>query len=172
MQQCDIPCWPFLLMCLYKRQSFVFLKNDNFNSLLWDYYLFSFWLLLAIKLAIRITERSEKVWEGCKNFAKLIMWSLCSLIFLLLTFKMFCSVLFYIEFLFNMFEFIWDTLHGLARQLRHECLENMHEVRFPNIYILSHIYFIHPLAMFALAIKAAGFLQCIMVISKIKYEFF
>ena len=35
----------------------------------------------------------------------------------------------------------------------------MHEVKFPNIYILSHIiYYIHPLTMItALAIKAVGF---------------
>ena len=34
--------------------------------------------------------------------------------------------------------------------------ENMHEVRFPNIYILSHIiYYIHPLSVIiALVLKA------------------
>ena len=38
-------------------------------------------------------------------------------------------------------------------------IENMHEVKFPNICILSHIIFHnHPLAIIiALAIKAAGF---------------
>ena len=37
-------------------------------------------------------------------------------------------------------------------------IKNMHEVRFPNIYILSHIiYYIHPLTIIvALAIKAVG----------------
>ena len=52
-------------------------------------------------------------------------------------------------------------------------IENMIEVRFPNIYILSHsIYYIHPLNLIsASAIKAVGFLQCIVVISKIKYDF-
>ena len=37
--------------------------------------------------------------------------------------------------------------------------ENMHEVRFPNIYILSHIiYYIVPLTIIiVLAIKAVGF---------------
>ena len=37
-------------------------------------------------------------------------------------------------------------------------IENMHEVRFPNINILSHIiYCIHPLTIvIALAIKAVG----------------
>ena len=37
--------------------------------------------------------------------------------------------------------------------------ENMHEVRFPNIYILSHIiYYIVPLAVIiVLAVKALGF---------------
>ena len=34
----------------------------------------------------------------------------------------------------------------------------MHEVRFPNIYILSHIYYIRPLTLIIpLAIKAVGF---------------
>ena len=38
-------------------------------------------------------------------------------------------------------------------------IENMHELRFSNIYILSHvIYHIHPLTIiFVLAIKAADF---------------
>ena len=38
-------------------------------------------------------------------------------------------------------------------------VENMHEVRFPNIYILSHIiYHISPLTtIIVLAIKAVGF---------------
>ena len=53
-------------------------------------------------------------------------------------------------------------------------IENMHVVRFPNVYILSDIiYFIHPLTtIIDLAIKTLVFLQCIMVISKIKNEFF
>ena len=34
---------------------------------------------------------------------------------LLLRFKMFCYILFYIEFSSNMFEFICDPLHGLVR---------------------------------------------------------
>ena len=39
-------------------------------------------------------------------------------------------------------------------------IENMHEVRFPNIYILSHVIsHIRPLAIkISLAIKAVGFL--------------
>ena len=38
-------------------------------------------------------------------------------------------------------------------------IENMHEVRFPNVYILSHvIYYIPPLTIIiALEIKAVGF---------------
>ena len=50
----------------------------------------------------------------------------------------------------------------------------MHELRFPNIYMLSHtIYYIHPLTIiFALIVKAVVFLQCVMVISKIKFDFF
>ena len=50
----------------------------------------------------------------------------------------------------------------------------MHEVRFPNIYILSHIIcYIHPFTIIAaLAIKAVGFFAIHYVISKIKYEFF
>ena len=54
-------------------------------------------------------------------------------------------------------------------------IKNMHEVRFPNIYILSHIiYYIHPLTrIIALAIKAVGFLQYINYSDiKVKYEFF
>ena len=62
--------------------------------------------------------------------------------------------------------------------------ENIREVRFPNIYILSNIVY-HSFTLtlvITLAIKAVGFqksdklsvscLQCIMVISKIKYKFF
>ena len=58
-----------------------------------------------------------------------------------------------------MFEFISDLLYELARQLRCECHKNMYEVRFPNIYILSHIiYYIFPLTLIiVLAIKAIGF---------------
>ena len=52
-------------------------------------------------------------------------------------------------------------------------IENMHEVRFPNIYIRAHIYYIRQLTLIIpLAIKAVGFLQCVLVISKIKYDFF
>ena len=38
-------------------------------------------------------------------------------------------------------------------------IENMHKVRFPNIYIISHIdYYIHPLTIIiALVINAIGF---------------
>ena len=63
--------------------------------------------------------------------------------------------------------------------------ENMHEVRFQDIYIVSHIiYYIVPLTINTLtinivfAIKAVGFskirqtLSTIMVISKIKCELF
>ena len=47
-----------------------------------------------------------------------------------------------------MFEFIRDPLHGLARQLGMNDKENMHEVRFPNVYTLSHvIYYIVPLTL-------------------------
>ena len=97
-------------ICWYKSQSFVFQKMnskhfcsfDNFNSLLWGYYFFRFWLLLALKLTIRIKVRGDVVginWSGgggWKNFAKLIMWSLCYWYekVLLLRFKMLCYVLF------------------------------------------------------------------------------
>ena len=60
--------------------------------------------------------------------------------------------------------------------------ENMYEVRFPNIYILSPhiIYYVIPLTIIiALAIKAVDldklsvpYLQSVMVISKTKYDFF
>ena len=45
--------------------------------------------------------------------------------------------------------------------------ENMHEGRFPNIYILSHIiYYIVPLSIIiVLAIKALGFSKVRQVIS-------
>ena len=60
-------------------------------------------------------------------------------------------------------------------------IENMHEVRFPNIYLLSHIiYYIPPLTIIiALAIRffkvcplSVTYLQCIIVTSKIKHDFF
>ena len=58
-----------------------------------------------------------------------------------------------------MFEFICDPLHGLARSYGMNPKENMHKVRFHNIYILSHIiYSIAPLTIIIdLAIKAVGF---------------
>ena len=58
-----------------------------------------------------------------------------------------------------MFEFICDHLHGLARSSGMIAKENMHEGKFPNIYILSHIiYYIVPLTIIIiLAIKAEGF---------------
>ena len=51
-------------------------------------------------------------------------------------------------------------------------IKNMHEVRFPNIYILSHInnYILPVTIIIALAIKVT-YLQCIMVISKVRYDF-
>ena len=79
----------FLLICWCKSQSFVCLKMsskqfcsfDNFNSLPRGYYSFGFWLPLA--LAIAMIGRGDVVginleWQGgWKNFAKLIMWSVC-----------------------------------------------------------------------------------------------
>ena len=56
---------------------------DNFNSQLWVYYSIGFWLLLALKLAIKITGRVDMVGakmelgRGWIKSAKLIMWSLC-----------------------------------------------------------------------------------------------
>ena len=82
---------------------------DHFNSLLWAYYSFGFSLLLALKLTIRITERGDIIviklerGGGWKNFAKLITWSLCDKLYerlLLLRFKMFRDVLFYVFFKF------------------------------------------------------------------------
>ena len=48
-------------------------------------------------------------------------------------------------------------------------IENMHEVRFPNIYILLHIiYFILPLTIIiALTIKAVGFSKVRQIFSNI-----
>ena len=78
-----------------------------------------------------------------------------------------------------MFEFICDTLHDLARKLKYEC-----HGKHANIYLLSNIIcYVSLLTMvFTLTTKPVGFqvsdrlsltyLQCIMVMSKIKYEFF
>ena len=38
-----------------------FFSDDNFNSLLWDCCWFGCWLLLALKLTIRIIERDDMV---------------------------------------------------------------------------------------------------------------
>ena len=56
-----------------------------------------------------------------------------------------------------MFESMFDPLDSLCHSMN--AIENMHEVRFPNIYILSNIiYYIHQLTInIALAIKAVGF---------------
>ena len=77
-------------------------------------YSFGFWLLFALKLTFTIIGRRDMVEE---NFEKLIIchyvkWYGRSL---LLRFKVFCYILFCIEFSSNMFEFICDTLHGLVR---------------------------------------------------------
>ena len=81
---CDILCYLFLLTCdikvkvllSFKMNSKQFCSFDNLNLLLRGYYLFGFWLLLALKLTISIIGRSDMVGRGWKNFAKLIMWSL------------------------------------------------------------------------------------------------
>ena len=71
--------------CNSKSQSFVFVQDgskwfcslDNFNSLPRGYS-FGFWLLLALKLTIRILiGRGDAVGGGSKNFVKLIMCALC-----------------------------------------------------------------------------------------------
>ena len=64
-----------------------------------------------------------------------------------------------------MFELICDPL----RQLSMNAIENMHEVRFPNIYILSHIiYYILPLTInIVLTIKAVGFSKVRQTLSNI-----
>ena len=48
-------------------------------------------------------------------------------------------------------------------------IENIHEVRFPNIYVLSHIiYYILPLTIIiALAIKGIGFSKVRQTLSNI-----
>ena len=48
-------------------------------------------------------------------------------------------------------------------------MQNMHEVRFPNIYILSRIiYYIFPLTIIiVLAIKAVGFSKVRLAVSNI-----
>ena len=46
----------------------------------------------------------------------------------------------------NMFEFIFNPLYGLARQLRYECHWKHLEVRFLNIYILP--IYVHTLILF------------------------
>ena len=85
-----LPCPWLRFMCLqtpatvkvkvlfsFKMISQQFCSFDNFNSLLWGYYSFSFWILLALKLTIRIIGRGDMVGEGWKHLAKLIMWYLC-----------------------------------------------------------------------------------------------
>ena len=48
--------------------------------------------------------------------------------------------------------------------------ENMHEVRFLNIYILSHIHYIVPLTIVVvLAIKVVGFRQTLSTIFTMHY---
>ena len=169
--------------------------SDNFQPLLWGYYWFGSWILLALKLTIRIIARGDMVGiksergGSWKNFAKLIIWTLCELNerSLLLRFKMVCYVLLY-NFLLDLYSFCWlnkvfalirfeficDSLYGLARSLGINAKESLHELRFPNIYIIPHIiYFIVPLSIIiVLAIKAVGFqrsdkpkLRRIMVIS-------
>ena len=56
-----------------------------------------------------------------------------------------------------MFESMFDPLDSLCHSMN--AIENMHEVRFPNIYILSNIiYYILPLTVIiAMAIKSVGF---------------
>ena len=61
--------------------------------------------------------------EGWENFGKLIIWSL-KLFLRSAQFEYSLSCLkkgLNKLFLSNMFEFICDPLHGLARQLRYEC---------------------------------------------------
>ena len=52
---------------------------------------------------------------------------------------------------------MFDPLDSLCHSMN--AIENMHEVRFPNIYILSNIiYYILPLTVIiAMAIKSVGF---------------
>ena len=50
-----------------------FCSFDSINSLLWGYYSFGFWLLLALKLTFTIIEGSDMVGEGWENFEKLII---------------------------------------------------------------------------------------------------
>ena len=120
-----------------------FFSFANVNPLLWDYYSFGLWLLLALKLRIRIIGRSNvvgiKLEPGgvWKYFPRLIMFGQYVKLyerFLLLRFKMFCYVLFY-NFLLDMYSFCWlnkvlssiffeficDPLHSLAKRLRYEC---------------------------------------------------
>ena len=74
----------FLSMCWYKIQSLVFLQetSDNFNSLLWGYYSFGLWILLTLKLTVRIKGMGRMAGiklergGGSKNFEELIMWSM------------------------------------------------------------------------------------------------
>ena len=100
----------------FKMNSKQFYSFDDFISLLWDYYSFGFWLLLALKLTIRIIRSNmlEGVGKTLQNqqCGHYVKWYKS---YLLLRFKMLCCVLFYIEFSSNIFEFICDSLHELAR---------------------------------------------------------
>ena len=71
----------------------------------------------------------------------------------------------------NKFTLHYITLHSFCL-LNKECLnvtENVHEVSFPNIYVLSHIiYYNVPLTtIIALAIKAVGFSMVTQIVSTI-----
>ena len=113
----------FSLMCWYKSQSFVFVHDDpfllfskqfcyfdNFNSLPWGYYLFGFWLLLALEITIRIIIRGGMVGiklergGGWKNFCKI------NVVNMLNNMKDFCclDLKYTIVFLHQIFiEYIW-----------------------------------------------------------------
>ena len=59
------------------------------------------------------------------------------------------------NFLLDFYSFCWLNKEGMNAK------ENMHEVRFPNIYILSHIiYHVVPLTIIiVLAIKSSRFFK-------------
>ena len=95
----------------FKMNSKQFCSFDNFSSLLWGYYSFGFWLLLALKLTIRIIGRGDMIGGGWKNSTKLIVWSLCSSINYNYCFgnksrRFFCNALWWYQ-RSNMNFFIW-----------------------------------------------------------------
>ena len=162
-----------------------FCSSDNLNSLLWGCYSFGLWYLLALKSTIRIIGRDDMVgikleWVGgWKNFRKINnvvnvsndMKDFCCLdlkhsMFCLQHFVRFVHFFFIEESIF--IECVWIYIPPSSRpsQASINAIGNTHNVRFCNIYIPSHIvYYIFPIPIIVLAIKALGFSEVRLTLS-------